>query len=1002
MTVSFKKIFIKLCWSLALLAANSFIADGQKLYKYEADDAFLIFGDKNQFQYVPHIMGKYRSAKALHGNVWGTLPEQAPYIVFSDMEDDGNAGVSSIPHNYMLIGLSPLNKSYFTSPSNERYDYVFKHEYTHSVMQDKPNAQDEKWRRFTRGKIVQNPAYPLSALWSYMAVPRMFCPRWYQEGIACFMETWLNDGIGRSLSGLDETYFRSNIFEGKELHSVVGLETEGSTSDYRLGGTGYLYGTRFVNYLVLTYGYDKLIAFYNRTDESKASYVEQFRSVYGKGLRELWQEWIDYEKAFQEENLSRIAEYPLTELNEMTSEELGAMSPMIIDEERHLAFAAMNRNGDFAQVAQFRLSENNRQIEDIERLGYIDGYGIQMPAYIAYDKKGRRLIWTDRNDRYRGLVVYDLADRRIVKHLKFQRMMDICYDNSNDCLYGIFINRGICHIARYDAALDKREILYTFPFGVSVSDLDVSHDGTKLVVAINETNGAHTLAMFDTEDLENSNYRYDVLRQEEDSNLSQFRFSYDDSKLVGFSYYTGVPNVWCYDIFSKEFNLLSNVQTGLFAPYMASDSLLYAYSYSVGGMIPVTFEYRELHDANSVEFLGQKAYEANPQIAELSSLESEMPELDFGDIYNSITEYNPLKELKFQGFYPDISAFTDRKAWNNMTPVLGGHLTFFDPLSRFRIDIFAGMSPWSNNEWKNKFHFSADVKYSNWTLSAAWNKSSFYDLFGPSRSSRKGYQVSLAYDRSYSHKSPFIWWWGGSVAHYGGMDALPLYQDIEVDKGISSFQTASLYIGCSKTRTTTGGVEPEQGYQLSASGYTYLAGGELFPSIDISGDFGFRLPFGSHNSFWLRSAAGHSFASPLSSFGNSYFGGFRNNWIDCRSINRFQSVNAMPGAKINQIRAHNYAKFTGEISLSPIRLNNFGAMQCYPEYIQFKLFASDLMADYWGEMSASRANYISAGVQMNIPIVLFTNMSTTLSVGYAHIWGGGLRSGELMVSLKLL
>ena len=45
---------------------------------------------------------------------------------------------------------------------------------------------------------------------------------------------------------------------------------------------------------------------------------------------------------------------------------------------------------------------------------------------------------------------------------------------------------------------------------------------------------------------------------------------------------------------------------------------------------------------------------------------------------------------------------------------------------------------------------------------------------------------------------------------------------------------------------------------------------------------------------------------------------------------------------------------------------------------------------------------ISVGAQMNIPLVLFTYMSTTLSVGYARIWGGGLDSGELMVSLKLL
>ncbi|MBQ0024905.1 MAG: hypothetical protein KBT00_04180 [Bacteroidales bacterium] len=985
-----------------MLTTSSFFAGGQSLYKYEADDAFLVFADKQQSQYVPHIMKSYWNAKALHGNVWGSLPTQPPYMVLADMEDDGNAGVSSIPHNYILIGLSPLNKSYFTSPSSERYDYAFKHEYTHAVMQDKPNVRDERWRRFTRGKIAQNSEYPLSALWSYLDVPRMFCPRWYQEGIACFMETWLNNGIGRSLSGLDEAYFRSNVFEGKKLYSVVGLETEGSTSDYRLGGTGYLYGTRFVNYLVLTYGYDKLITFYNRTPESKASYVSQFRKVYRKSIRDVWQDWIDFENAFQKENLKRIAEYPLTEMDRMTDGELGAMSPMIVDCERHVAYAAMNKKGDFAQIARFRLDESNKHIDDIERLAYIDGNGMHMPAYIAYDKAGQRIIWTDKNQKYRGLVVYDLIAGKVVKRLNLQRVADICYDNRNDCLWGVFTNRGVSHIVRYDRTLEEKEVLYSFPFGVSVSDLDVSHDGSKLVVAINEASGAHTLAMFNTEDLEKSIFKYEVLRQEEDSNLSQFRFSYDDSKLVGFSYYSGVPNIWCYDIGSKEMNLLSNVQTGLFAPYMASDSLLYAYNYAVEGMIPVTFEYKELHDANSIEFLGQKAYEANPQIAELSILDKDMKEIEFSDVYDSITEYNPLREIKLQSFYPDISAFTDPKAWNNITPVLGGHLSFFDPLSQIRINVFAGMSPWSNNEWKNKFHFSVDLNYKYWTLSGAWNRASFYDLFGPGRGSRKGYQISLGYSRSYSRQSSFSWGWSANAAHYGGMDELPLYQDIEVDSWIRSFQTASLYVSCGKTRTTTGGIEAEQGYQFSAQGYTYLADGKFFPSVAASGRLGFRLPFGGHNCFWLSTAAGHSFCSPQSSFGNSYFGGFRNNYVDRGSINRYRAISAMPGARINQICAHNYAKFTGELSFTPIRFNGSGALQCYPNYIQFRAFASELMADWWGVQSASRASYLSVGAQMNIPIVLFTHMGTTLSVGYARIWGNGLNSGELMISLNLL
>ena len=77
-------------------------------------------------------------------------------------------------------------------------------------------------------------------------------------------------------------------------------------------------------------------------------------------------------------------------------------------------------------------------------------------------------------------------------------------------------------------------------------------------------------------------------------------------------------------------------------------------------------------------------------------------------------------------------------------------------------------------------------------------------------------------------------------------------------------------------------------------------------------------------------------------------------------------------------------------------------MQCYPNYIQFCLFGHDLMTDLWGKEKGNRANYVSVGAQMNIQMVFFTHMKTTLSFGYARAWGNGLNQGEFMVSLKLL
>lgn len=981
--------------------ARSLVVSAQTIYQYKAEDATICFFDKSQSQYIPHLMRKYELGRALHAQIWDTLPSQAPFMMLTDWEDDGNAGVGALPHTTIQMGLAPMNMAYFVSPSNERYDHLFKHEYTHVVMADKTNSRDDAWRRFTGNKVVANSKYPLSALWSYLDAPRWYAPRWYHEGIACFLETWLGDGAGRALGGYDETYFRTHVKEGQELYSVVGLETEGSTSDFQQGATAYLYGTRFVNYLVYAHGYDKLVAFYNRTQESRTFYARQFEEVYGKSLREMWKEWQDFEKVHQMENLERIAEYPLTECRRMGGQNLGAASPMIYDRDAGVAYAAVNYPGKLARIARFSLDSTGKVLGKPEKLAYIDGTLMYQTAYLTYDRKGQRLIWTDRNSGMRGLVVYDLAKGRITHRLKYQRTYDICYDNVHDCMYGLVSNQGICSLVKYDASLKERELLYSFPFGVSVGDIDVSHDGEKIVMSLLVKKGEHSLIMFNLRNLEAGDGIYSTLYTLEDSNLSQFRFSDDDSRLVGFSYYTGVPNIWTLDLSSGDFDLLSNVQTGLFSPYLSSDGTVYALEYESDGMVPVTFDYKILKDANSVEFLGQKAFEKNPVLAEISTPKEPLPEIEFGAVYDSVKVYNPWKEIKFQGVYPDISGFTDRQAWNNMTPVIGCHLSFYDPLSLLSANIFLGASPWSSNEWKNKFHVAAEIKYWQWTLNAAWNQTSFYDIFGPRRASRKGYHVSLAYDSRHSIQYPFTWDWGASIAHYGDMDALPLYQEIETD--ITTFQTFDVYIKGGKVRGTIGAIAAEQGYRFSADTYSYLADGKFFPSVELSGELGFLLPFGKHNSFWLKGSGGQSFGDSGSAFGNTYFGGFRNNYVDNGEVNRYHTVTALPGARIDQIAAHSYLKATGEINFCPIRFNNFGALQCYPNYIQFCVFAHDLATDLWGpERRFNKANYMSAGAQMNVQMVFFTHMKTTLSFGYARAWGNGLNQGEFMVSLKLL
>ena len=999
---------LALTLAVALVAGSALLplgnqARAQTLYHYQNKDLELLFFDKNISQYVPHMVKMHAQGKAFHHQLWNRAPldsacsyiPERSTLYLTDWADDGNAGVSALPYNLIMVGLAPLNNSFYVFPAVERFNHLFNHEQTHVVMADKYTPADARWRRAFGAKITVNSQYPLTSFWSYFTTPRWYAPRWYHEGIACFMETWLGGGVGRALGGYDEMYFRSIVDQDRELFSVVGLETEGTTSDFQVGTNAYLYGTRFVNYLAYRYGVDSLFRFYNRTPDSYRFFARQFKHVYGQNLRSAWDEWRTFERAHQKENLETLAEYPLTATQPLTGEALGSASPLVYDAKRDVAYVAMNHPGHFAYVGALSLKDGR-----IRPIAKVDGPMLYQTAYVAFDPNQDRLFVTTHNGGMRGLRVYDVNTGRRLKNINYTRVGDIVYDPVQDRLYGVRNNAGVASVVYFDKDLEKVRILYSFPFGQSLSDLTVSHSGTHLVATLYGPLGEQTLIRLDVAALENAQFGYDKLFTLDDTNLSQFRYSLDDKTLYGSSYYNGVPNIWRLDPASGDFELMSNVQVGLFAPLQVSADTLLAFRFERDGMRPVKMGIQPLEDANAISYLGQEAFERNPSLTDLPVLQKPL-DYSFEDVYKDIQVYKPFRQLRFTGAYPDVTGYKN-------TVALGYRFMFQDRVGLHRLNFYVGFSPWSHNPWKERFHFNLNWAYWNWTLDAYYNNSHFYDLFGPFKTSRAGYKVGLSYDKNFTLLAPFNWGWGASVATYGMMDALPLFQNIP--SPVSEMQTASAYVNISKTRTSLGGVMAESGYKLSVNGYTYLAQKQLFPQLYLTYDQGFLLPLMRNTSFWLRSAVGQSFGDADSAFGNDYFGGFRNNWVDYRTPYQYRNASALPGVAIDAISAHSFAKLTGEFNLKPFRFNNFGFLWLYPTYAQLSAFSTYLLADAWGGVRATK-NFVNLGAQLNVEVVLFNYLKTTWSVGYAYLLHEtllpgstpvGLRNGQWMFSLKLL
>jgi len=958
-------------------------AFSQDVNHLKSGDLDLIYFGKRYSYLLPHVSECYHNSMNFHRKLWN-YHDTTTYVILYDFEDMGHGGALAMPFSQVQVGIEPYGFAFSIIPSSERFQWLFNHELTHVVMSDKANSKDMFFRRMMMGKIRRNEEMPVSALWSFLTTPRWYSPRWYHEGIACFMETWMSGGLGRAMGPYDEMYFRSIVSEKQPVYSLVGLETEGTTIDFQVGANAYLYGTRFVTYLACKYGIDKLKDFYSRSDSSKAFYANQFKQVYGEPVQKVWNEWSKWEYQFQNENLSRIKEFPLTDFKPVTGHPLGNVSRMAYNPATGKIYAAINYPGIISQIAEI-----DKNTGKIRKIATLDSPELYFSTSLTYNPKDEKIYITEHNSKYRNLVEIDVRSGKKKILNPRTRTGDLVFNPTDKSIWGVQHDNGYAILVKIPEPYDKVIPMYTAPFGKVIFDLDISHKGDKLSASLSGVKGEQSLILFDLNKLEQGNPAFETVYEQPENTLTQFRFSHDDRYLIGTSYYTGVSNIWRIRLDDRKFELLSNTETGLFDPLQLDKDSLLVLKFYRDGMVPGIIPAKVLEDANAISYLGNMVHQKYPEVEKwslppASTAVKEQKQID--------EEYVPLKQLRLANAYPDIAGFKN-------TVALGYRLNWRDPIGISNIDLFLAGSPWSNYDNNQKFHAQLDWKYWNWHFLANYNQTHFYDLFGPIKRSRAGYSLGINYKKEKSVNKPLVTNYEFGIYTYGKLEVLPQYQNIA--SPIKSFQAATASYGVSKLRKTLGAVIDEKGFSWNLSATSYLAKDNFYPSVVSNQDFGFLVPDIRNTSFWIRNSIGQSLGDRQSGLSHFYFGGFRNNYVDWQPSEQYRTALAFPGAGIDEIPAYNYVKTMGELNLRPIRLRNVGMSWLYPTFVKSSLFSTHLMTDF--DKKAELSHLFNFGGQVDIQLVLFSYLKTTWSFGYAKkIENGKKGTNQFMLSLKLL
>ncbi len=973
---------LRVFFVLAFLLGGAALPCRAALSELETDDVRLIYFKGTQSYLVPHTVRCFTNSLQFEKKIFRYQPWDKITLVLTDIADYGNAGAGSAPYNGVSVQIAPPSFAYETYPANERMNTLMNHELVHIMAFDKTGKPDRFFRRLFRGKVYETDEHPESILYSYLTVPRRAAPRWYHEGLAVFVETWMAGGIGRAQGSFDEMVFRSMVRDGTEFHDPVSLLSEGARSDFQIDALSYMYGTRFLSHLAWESSPTRLMEWVAREDGTRAYYGSQFKNVFGKSLGDAWQEWVDWEHRFQQTNLDAIHAYPLTPYRDLAQRGLGSVSRAFVDEEQGRLYVGVNYPGTLAHIASLSLADGTMQ-----KLEEIKDPALYFVTSLAWDPQGRRLFYTTDNNAHRDLVELDPATGKSRRLMKDFRVGELVYSAADRGLWGIRHLNGISTLVRIPDPFTEWSQVFSWPYGQVPYDLDISPDAKQVSVSVGHIDGSHFLLVLPMEGLLKGDLT-PVAQMDFGSTIpSNFVFSKDGRYLYGSSYYTGVSNIFRFEPATGELEAMSNTDGGMFRPIPMEGDRLLAFRFTGAGFLPVEIEARPVQDVSAITFLGERIADKYTEVRDWNAGSPA------GATYTTMSEgdYRPFRSLRLESFYQVVEGYKDFAAYGFVS-------RFSDPVQINKIMMTASWSPEGSVPDAERLHGSIEYERLGWTGYYRYNDADFYDLFGPTKVSRKGYVAGGSWKKTLFSDAPKNLDLEVRASYHNNMDRLPRYQNVEAT--FDNLISGGLSLTYQNLRNSIGAVDAEKGFKLAGHVVGNHVEGESIPIVVGTADAGF--PVGLPNSsIWMRTAAGRAFGDPDDPFANFYFGGFGNNRVDHGEIKRYRVFDSFPGFELNEIQGQSFIRTLLEWNLPPIRFHHMGSPGLHLTWIRTSIFTGGLRTNLEeNDLDRTAGHY---GAQMDFRFTALSRLRMTFSLGYAvGFEKDGERSDEFMFSLKVL
>jgi len=482
--------------------------------------------------------------------ILGHQPKKRVQIVLTDEVDAANGNATPLHYNVIRLFVSAPDDLSVLGDFDDWMTVLVTHEHAHILHLD---------------NIGGLPAV-INEILGKVWAPNILQPRWIVEGIATYLESRETAG-GRLRSTQFEMYMRMAVLENNILH----FDTLNNRTDYwPHGDIWYLYGSRFINWLVQEYGEEiltEMATWYGRR-AIPFSVNRMGKRLTGKTFGELYALWIEDMRRQYGEVEAEVRAGGMTKARRITFHGEWVRGLRFADDDRLLYYAQDGRSDP--QIRVLNLANGN-QVERIVRSA-----GESYPTLHPNGELYFESFDAYKTNIYRFYDLFRLDPRGQWKRKRLTRGLRARYpDISPDGRAITYVRNDTSTQSLWIASLDDiegtQELLVESERFEQVYTPRFSPDGSKVAYSAWRKGGYRDIHVIDLSTRTITEVTHDRALDTGPA------WSPDGTELYFSSDRTGIANIYAWEPASGEVSQITNLVSGAYTPAPSPDGTKLAY-----------------------------------------------------------------------------------------------------------------------------------------------------------------------------------------------------------------------------------------------------------------------------------------------------------------------------------------------------------------------------------------------------------------------------------------